>query len=45
MYGVPETFVIDRQGIIRYKHTGPITAEILETKLLPLIRQLQDAPS
>ncbi|CAL1241715.1 DsbE family thiol:disulfide interchange protein [Candidatus Methylocalor cossyra] len=45
VYGVPETFVIDRQGIIRYKHTGPITAEILETKLLPLIRQLQDAPS
>ncbi len=41
VYGVPETFVIDRQGIIRHKHTGPVTPEALETTLLPLIRQLQ----
>lgn len=41
VYGVPETFVIDRQGIIRHKHTGPVTPEVLETTLLPLIRQLQ----
>lgn len=41
VYGVPETFVVDKQGIIRHKQTGPITPEILETKLLPLIRQLQ----
>lgn len=41
VYGVPETFVIDRDGIIRHKQTGPITPEILEKKLLPLIRQLQ----
>lgn len=45
VYGVPETFVIDREGIIRHKQTGPITPEILETKLLPLIRQLQGSPS
>ncbi len=41
VYGVPETFVIDRTGTIRYKHTGPVTPEVLEKTLLPLIRQLQ----
>jgi cytochrome c biogenesis protein CcmG/thiol:disulfide interchange protein DsbE len=47
VYGVPETFVIDKQGVIRYKQTGPVTEEILQKKLLPLIRQLQQeqAPS
>jgi cytochrome c biogenesis protein CcmG/thiol:disulfide interchange protein DsbE len=45
VYGVPETFVIDRDGIIRHKQTGPITPEILENTLLPLIRQLQGSPS
>ena len=41
VYGVPETFVIDKQGVIRYKQTGPVTQEVLEKTLLPLIRQLQ----
>ncbi|QSA96063.1 DsbE family thiol:disulfide interchange protein [Methylococcus sp. EFPC2] len=41
VYGVPETFVIDKQGVIRYKQTGPVTEEVLENTLLPLIRQLQ----
>ena len=41
VYGVPETFVIDKQGVIRYKQIGPITPEALEKKLLPLIRQLE----
>jgi len=41
VYGVPETFVIDRKGIIRYKFTGPLTEEALEKKLLPLVRMLQ----
>jgi cytochrome c biogenesis protein CcmG/thiol:disulfide interchange protein DsbE len=45
VYGVPETFVIDKAGIIRHKQTGPITPEILENTLLPLIRQLQGSPS
>ncbi|HYE36224.1 DsbE family thiol:disulfide interchange protein [Methylocaldum sp.] len=45
VYGVPETFVVDRDGVIRHKQTGPITPEILEKKLLPLIRQLQATPS
>lgn len=45
VYGVPETFVIDRTGTIRYKHTGPVTPEDLEKTLLPLIRQLQAQPA
>jgi cytochrome c biogenesis protein CcmG, thiol:disulfide interchange protein DsbE len=40
VYGVPETFVIDRQGIIRYKHIGPITPAVLRDKIEPLLRQL-----
>jgi cytochrome c biogenesis protein CcmG, thiol:disulfide interchange protein DsbE len=41
VYGVPETFVIDRQGVIRYKQIGPITVRSLEEKILPLVRTLQ----
>jgi cytochrome c biogenesis protein CcmG/thiol:disulfide interchange protein DsbE len=40
VYGVPETFVIDKQGVIRYKQIGPVTADALEKKILPLIRKL-----
>ncbi len=40
VYGVPETFVIDKEGVIRYKHVGPLTPATLERKLLPLIKQL-----
>ena len=41
VYGVPETFVVDKQGVIRYKQIGPVTAEALERKILPLIRELE----
>jgi len=41
VYGVPETFVIDRQGVIRHKHIGPITPDALEKKILPLVRDLE----
>ncbi len=41
VYGVPETFVIDKQGVVRHKHTGPITEESWQKTLLPLILQLQ----
>ncbi|MBI3529301.1 MAG: DsbE family thiol:disulfide interchange protein [Betaproteobacteria bacterium] len=41
VYGVPETYVIDRNGIIRYKRIGPVTVRILQEKILPLVRQLQ----
>jgi cytochrome c biogenesis protein CcmG/thiol:disulfide interchange protein DsbE len=41
VYGVPETYVIDKAGTIRYKQIGPVTAEALQDKILPLIRELQ----
>jgi len=44
VYGVPETFVVDRDGRIVYKHIGAITREVLEKKLRPLIDRLQQKP-
>jgi cytochrome c biogenesis protein CcmG, thiol:disulfide interchange protein DsbE len=41
VYGVPETFVIDKNGTIRFKHIGPVTAEALQQTILPLVRELQ----
>jgi cytochrome c biogenesis protein CcmG/thiol:disulfide interchange protein DsbE len=41
VYGVPETFVIDKQGVIRMKHIGPITEEALQKKIIPMVRELQ----
>ncbi|WP_374277378.1 DsbE family thiol:disulfide interchange protein [Azonexus sp.] len=40
VYGVPETYVIDKTGIIRMKHTGPITPDVLSAKILPLVAEL-----
>jgi cytochrome c biogenesis protein CcmG/thiol:disulfide interchange protein DsbE len=40
VYGVPETFVIDKSGTIRHKHIGPLTPEAIRDKLVPLVRQL-----
>lgn len=40
VYGVPETFVIDRQGVVRYKHIGPLTPEVIRERIEPLLRQL-----
>jgi len=40
VYGVPETYVIDRQGVIRYKHIGPLTAEVVQQKVEPLVKEL-----
>lgn len=45
VYGTPETFVLDKKGILRYKQIGPITAEIWATTLQPLIKQLQQEPT
>ncbi len=39
VYGVPETFLIDKQGVIRYKHIGPISEQALQKTILPLIRE------
>ena len=41
VYGVPETYVIDKQGVIRYKQIGPITRKVLDERIAPLIRELQ----
>ncbi|MFP8781333.1 DsbE family thiol:disulfide interchange protein [Hydrogenophaga sp. RWCD_12] len=41
VYGVPETFVIDKAGIVRHKHIGPVTQEVWDTELMPLVRKLQ----
>ena len=43
VYGVPETFVIDKQGVIRFKVTGPLTRELVRERLVPLIRELNRA--
>jgi cytochrome c biogenesis protein CcmG/thiol:disulfide interchange protein DsbE len=40
VYGVPETFLIDKQGVIRYKQIGPMTPDVWEQKLAPLIKEL-----
>ena len=40
VYGVPETFVIDKQGVIRFKQIGALTPEVLNGKVLPLLRKL-----
>jgi cytochrome c biogenesis protein CcmG/thiol:disulfide interchange protein DsbE len=40
---VPETFVVDKNGVIRYKQIGPLTVEALQQKIIPLVRELQKA--
>ena len=41
VYGTPETFVVDRDGVIRYKHVGPLTDALIERELMPLIQSLE----
>ena len=41
VYGVPETFVVDAAGVIRFKHVGPIDRHVLENDILPAVRELQ----
>lgn len=40
VYGVPETYVIDKHGVIRYKRIGPVTPQILKEKILPMVKEL-----
>lgn len=40
VYGVPETFIVDKTGVIRHKHIGPITPQALRDEILPLVRKL-----
>ena len=44
VYGAPETFIMDREGIIRHKHIGPLTVDDLNNEILPLIAELQATP-
>ncbi len=41
VYGVPETYVIDKQGVIRFKQIGAVTPAVLQQKILPLVQELQ----
>lgn len=43
VYGVPETYVIDRAGVIRRRFVGPLTADVVDKELLPLLRQLDQS--
>ncbi len=45
VYGVPETFVIDRDGIVRLKHVGPLTREVWQRRVQPLLRALEAPPA
>jgi cytochrome c biogenesis protein CcmG/thiol:disulfide interchange protein DsbE len=45
VYGVPETYVIDARGIIRFKHTGALTRADLNDTIEPLVRRLQEQAS
>jgi len=40
VYGVPETFVIDKAGQVRFKHVGPLTSEVMQRDILPLLKAL-----
>jgi cytochrome c biogenesis protein CcmG, thiol:disulfide interchange protein DsbE len=40
VYGVPETYIIDAQGVVRYRQVGPVTREVLERQIQPLLKQL-----
>jgi len=40
VYGAPETFLVDRKGIIRYKYAGPVTTSLINQTLLPMVEQL-----
>ena len=42
--GAPETFLVDGQGIVRWKYTGPLTTEVVAGQLVPLVEQLERAP-
>jgi cytochrome c biogenesis protein CcmG/thiol:disulfide interchange protein DsbE len=44
VYGAPETFVIDKQGVIRLKHIGPLDASIVNEEILPLVAKLEAEP-
>jgi cytochrome c biogenesis protein CcmG/thiol:disulfide interchange protein DsbE len=42
VYGVSETYVIDKQGVIRYKQIGPLNDDVVAKKILPLVKELRN---
>ncbi|WP_233249886.1 DsbE family thiol:disulfide interchange protein [Limnohabitans sp. Bal53] len=38
VYGLPETYLVDREGVVRFKHAGALTPDVVQQKLLPLLR-------
>jgi cytochrome c biogenesis protein CcmG/thiol:disulfide interchange protein DsbE len=44
VYGVPETYIVDKRGIIRLRHVGPLNAESVAREILPMVRMLQAQP-
>lgn len=42
--GAPETFLVDAEGIVRWKHTGPLTEQVVAGQLMPLVEQLERKP-
>ena len=40
VYGVPETFIIDKLGVVRFKQIGPVTPTVIETRIVPLLKEL-----
>jgi cytochrome c biogenesis protein CcmG/thiol:disulfide interchange protein DsbE len=45
VYGAPETFLVDAKGVVRYKHIGPLTPEVIESELKPAIAALKREPT
>lgn len=41
VYGAPETFIVDKNGIIKYKHIGPLTTEVANEIILPMVNELK----
>ena len=41
VYGVPESYLIDRKGRIRYKHVGPLTPQVVVEQILPMVKHLR----
>lgn len=44
IYGAPETFLVDATGIVRWKHVGPVTPEVVQRELLPQLSALEAGP-
>lgn len=45
VYGTPETFLVDGEGVIRYKHVGPLTPEVISGEIVPLLAELKGGSS